>query len=1166
MSFNQSLKPKASMSAILLGAASVLSLLAIAPQAMAQSQDVEQIEPADEVVVTGIRQSLKNALDEKRSAKNIIDGINAEDIGKSSDANIADALARITGVSIERSEGEGSTVTVRGIDANLNNVTLNGVTLSNAAGADSLAGGGQAGQAVDFSAFSSDLLERIEIAKTASADQNEGSLGGAIRLSTFKPLNSRENRRILDVQARYNPFFRDESVPSFSDLTDDYRINLALSQKFAGDKLGVSVVATSEKTSGRVDEVGISRYEPFNFVGGPITNDAQNALNGVVLPGGILNQQTGEVIFNGDTDEERIRFLQPFELQYRQRFFETKRDNITSTIQWQPNETWDIQLDATYTETKRDRSNYDFRMRPFDRFALLNGAPGPDAISEDGGGNVYDPERQALVGYRLTTFPRPAGGLSRANNIGNVRTARVEDENTERTLAIGFDIRKELGDFEVNLSGGRSDSKFTPDRFASSSAQILNAGAPPGIGAPSFLASLPGDRARPGLTRGFDCTSDICQLYLSDTVENRTAGGTLDGIVNPNLAIVDDPGEFIFGAINGRDVEIDDVADTLFFDVDWDKQFGPVSSLEFGAKYENRNRVQQGQSSGISRFILNPNSTATSGRGRFFEQFLEFPITDFAETGVALRDGFGERLGLERDSITDGIVTYDPFALRGFLQEEVPDAGFERPALQNFRDLGVEVWGAYAKANFEFADGRVFGDIGVRYAETNVDVAGGAVILPSETPFTTFNTNLPFFGFDPNPEPGDPPNTATREEAVARLVALFGPDIVARGGPGYIAPQGTPVTGSNKYSNWLPSLNVNWLAKEDVMLRFAASKTMARPNIDRLRPNGQVNEQTFGPSTANSGNPFLLPFKSTNFDVSAEWYFDENSLFSVALFNKDITDAERQVTDLIYIRDPRELLFDANGIFITDPGPSGAVNLNDFILPYTPDNQPIDICLPERILNLEGSEFTPDTIQRQCEVVNFTRPINTADGYVRGVETSLQHNFYYLPGLWSGFGFVANYTYADSAIEEQTIVDEFGNERTFREAPLPNTSNHTFNTTVFYEKGKIQLRAAYNWRSDYLLSSGANAGGNRIYVDSAGTLDFSGGYDFTKKFSLNFQVVNALDTVRREYSVVELDVGTRTPGFAINPEPLTLGDQPTDRFSLARNTGRLFRVGARYKF
>lgn len=1160
----------------LFGSASVMALACVAMPAFAQDSEPaegeQQAAPPEEntILVTGFRASLANALAEKRRSDNIVDGINAEDIGKSADQNIADALQRVTGISIERSEGEGSTVTVRGIDANLNNVTLNGVTLTNAAGAQSLQqDGGEAGQAVDFSAFSSDLLQRVEVAKTASADQNEGSLGGAIRLTTFRPLGVRRDRRVFTIQARYSEF-ADENFNLGDDIFGgDYRVNLALSEKLFGNTLGVSLVATSEKTSGRIDSVNVNRYESANLIADPVTNQNFIDLNGgVVLPGGVLNSETGQVIFDGPTDAEVIRYLQPREVEYDQLFFETQRHNVTATVQWQPTDTTDIKIDATYSRTNRDRSRSNFSIRPFDRFRLLNGAPGPDAISEDGGGNVYDPITQSLTNYRLTTFPRPSGGSDRANNIGFVRTGRLIDINHEDTFALGFDIEQELGEFVINLSGGRSDSKFTPDEFASSSAQLLNSAAPGNLALPVFLASYtPGgdaSRARPGLTKGFDCSPEICSIYFSDTVENRTADGFLDGVVNPELNIVDDPGEWIFGAISGRDVQIDDVSDTLFLDVDWERDFGPITSIEAGGKYERRQRVQQGQAETLSRFIFKDDLTGLSGRDRFVEDFLEYVITPVAVEGEALRDNFGQRLGLPRDGITDGIITYDPLVLRNIIQEQVPNAGRARPLLQNFRDVELDIWGGYLMANFEMMDGRLFGDFGVRYARTTVNASGGAVIEPSDSGFTIFSDNTAFFGFDPacesNPPTGnDCPNTATFEEAQARLVDLFGPDLA----PGTVI-EGSLATAKNTYDNWLPSFNLNWLAAEDLLVRFAASKTMARPNIDRLRPNGTIREATFGDSFGNAGNPFLLPFSSNNLDLSVEWYFDSNSLFSVALFNKDLKDAERNVSQLLYIRDPRGIIFDANGEFI----PDAEISLNDFLLPYTPENQPIDICLPERSLNLAGtSTETPDTITRRCEAINFRRPINTGSGYVRGVEMSLQHNFTYLPGLLGGFGFVANYTYADSQIDEQVIDDGFGGEQVFREAPLPNTSNHTFNGTLFYEQGGLQLRAAYNWRSDYLLSSAADQSGLRTYVDSNDTLDLSGGYDISRNVSLNFQVVNVLDTKRREYSVVEFDAGRGGQvGYDINPEPLTLGNQPQDRFVSIRNSGRIFRVGLRFNF
>ncbi len=85
----------------------------------------------EEVVVTGIRRSLTAASDIKRDASGVVDAISAEDIGKFPDTNLAESLQRITGVSIDRSNNEGNSVTVRGFGPNFNLVTMNGRQMPN---------------------------------------------------------------------------------------------------------------------------------------------------------------------------------------------------------------------------------------------------------------------------------------------------------------------------------------------------------------------------------------------------------------------------------------------------------------------------------------------------------------------------------------------------------------------------------------------------------------------------------------------------------------------------------------------------------------------------------------------------------------------------------------------------------------------------------------------------------------------------------------------------------------------------------------------------------------------------------------------------------------------------------------------------------------------------
>lgn len=133
----------------------------------------------------------------------------------------------------------------------------------------------------------------------------------------------------------------------------------------------------------------------------------------------------------------------------------------------------------------------------------------------------------------------------------------------------------------------------------------------------------------------------------------------------------------------------------------------------------------------------------------------------------------------------------------------------------------------------------------------------------------------------------------------------------------------------------------------------------------------------------------------------------------------------------------------------------------------------------------------------------------------------------------------------------------------FRAAPLPNTSNHTFNLTGFYEKDGIQLRVAYNWRSDYLVSSAPEQGGLRRFTEGYDSLDISGGIDITERLQFNFQAVNLLDTVRRDYAVLEADEPVPN---AIAGESLSLGSVPKGRTLLVSNTGRIFRFGFRFTF
>ncbi|RYY45700.1 MAG: TonB-dependent receptor, partial [Sphingomonadales bacterium] len=160
-----------SMSSLALGA-SILALVAAPGVAFAQDQaaptpDSVVSEDGGNIVVTGIRASLDQAMQIKRNSQGVVDAISAEDIGKFPDTNLAESLQRITGVSIDRSNGEGSTVTVRGFGPEFNLVTLNGrqmptSTLGDGASAPS-------SRSFDFANLAAEGIAGVEVYKTGRA-------------------------------------------------------------------------------------------------------------------------------------------------------------------------------------------------------------------------------------------------------------------------------------------------------------------------------------------------------------------------------------------------------------------------------------------------------------------------------------------------------------------------------------------------------------------------------------------------------------------------------------------------------------------------------------------------------------------------------------------------------------------------------------------------------------------------------------------------------------------------------------------------------------------------------------------------------------------------------------------------------------------------------------
>jgi iron complex outermembrane receptor protein len=182
--------------------------LTIAGSAVAQTTPATSTPASDggleEVVVTGFRGSLDQALDVKKAEIGAVDSILAEDVGKFPDLNLSESIQRIPGVALARDGGEGRQISVRGLGPQFTRVRINNMEALTTVGGADASGGTNRGRSFDFNVFASDLFNSITIRKTAEAATEEGSLGATVDLRTARPFDYNEFTMVGSAQASYN--------------------------------------------------------------------------------------------------------------------------------------------------------------------------------------------------------------------------------------------------------------------------------------------------------------------------------------------------------------------------------------------------------------------------------------------------------------------------------------------------------------------------------------------------------------------------------------------------------------------------------------------------------------------------------------------------------------------------------------------------------------------------------------------------------------------------------------------------------------------------------------------------------------------------------------------------------------------------------------------------
>jgi len=266
----------------------------------------------EEVVVTGVRKSLIASMDRKRDAIGVVDAITAEDFGDFPDTNLAEALQRIPGVSIDRFNGEGSQITVRGLGPEFNLTLLNGRQMPTAGG-----------RSFDFLDIATEGVSAVEVYKTPRAGLPTGGIGATVNLLTSRPLNNPGFRGVLTAKALHETSTKD--ARDLSEITPE--VSGLYSQTFADDTFGVLLSGSWSKRENREEEAHVTQWFENRAVGSQaaITNDSQRTDGRTWYP-----QDAGY----GWAENER------------------ERTNAQAVLQWAPTDTFTATLDYTYSETE----------------------------------------------------------------------------------------------------------------------------------------------------------------------------------------------------------------------------------------------------------------------------------------------------------------------------------------------------------------------------------------------------------------------------------------------------------------------------------------------------------------------------------------------------------------------------------------------------------------------------------------------------------------------------------------------------------------------------------------------------------------------------------------------------------------------------------------------
>jgi TonB-dependent receptor len=564
------------------------------PETSPQPQTSASAAPVEEVVVTGLRQSIQDAIATKRDADSIVDSISAQDIGKLPDQNVVDTLSRIPGVQISRSRGDGANFTIRGIS--LNNTLINGRPFI----------GATSDASARLDVLSSDIIDSIDVIKSPSADMLEGALGGTVNLKTKRPLDLPEMTVALRAQGQY------------ADIADDYgfRGSVLFSDHMADDRVGVLFNAAYQYLQAEEQLFDAGNYARVNDIDG-------NG-DGVNDPG----------LFR-PTRLQTIRLPRPVE-----------RITLNSVFQFQPSDTLGFLFEGTYNKFEATGNPQ--------RYQTLLTSNDVGAVADDNG---------TVTSARLN---------------GVTQRPLVYQEDDESEVA-SFAARAEWkpGDWQIagDLSYGRGKAPFDLGTFT--------------------VVMVP----RAGRTVSADYN------LLGGDIPSHSLIANFD---------VNDPSQYQVQSISDNSNTNDNEATAGRLDFSRPVTWGPLSSVNFGYRYEDRTFH-------TARRVLSASLASLVA------------TADVDGNGIVTADeipGIHYKYPLSRSVLSGLSGNFPQNFLGGSVDADQVRAqfGYHLPPIAptTVSDVNIQTHAAYVKLDFEsqIADFPIRGNIGTRATFTDRESSG----------------------------------------------------------------------------------------------------------------------------------------------------------------------------------------------------------------------------------------------------------------------------------------------------------------------------------------------------------------------------------------------------------------------------------------------------------